>query len=142
MKTFDKNSLVSQILFIIIVFNIIAIAFFTFYVLQQDRKNTIKNTEDSLQEIAYEKALNVSLVMGQIAKEAESLAEWTTEFIEAEDRTTLSPDYKIGKKGILYRESTDPYQHSSIFFPSTSELDEKAIRLINATEKLDAVFGR
>jgi len=142
MKLFDKNSLVSQILLIIIIFNIIAIAVFTFYVLQQDRRNTIKNTEDSLQEIANEKAQNISLVMGQIAKETESLAKWTNEFIEAEDRIQLSPEYKIGKNGILYRESTDPYQRSTIFYPSTSELDEEAIKLINATERLDTVFQK
>ena len=65
MRLFDRNSLVSQILLIFIVFNIIAMLSFTFYVLQQDRKSTIKNMEDSLQAIAAEKANTVSLVMGQ-----------------------------------------------------------------------------
>ena len=119
MKPFDKSSLVSQILMIFIIFNIIAITSFTFYVLQQDRKSTIQNAEDSLQAIASEKAHTVSLVMGQILKETESFANWTTEFLASEDSTTLPEYYKVGEDGILYRHIENEIEsklYSSIFF--------------------------
>ena len=133
---FDKNSLVSQILVIFILFNIIAITTFTFYVLQQDRKSTIQNVEDSLQAIATEKANTVSLVMGQAVKEAESLAKWSNEFLASENSTILPDYYKKGENGVLYRDienGADASKYSSIFFPANGDLNQEAIKSINAT---------
>lgn len=145
MRLFDRNSLVSQILLIFIVFNIIAMFSFAFYVLQQDRKSTIKNMEDSLQAIAAEKANTVSLVMGQIVKETESLAKWTTEFLASEESTTLPDYYKTAVNGVLHREvgnnSVSP-KRSAVYFPATGQLTEEIVRCINATEKLDTVFEK
>lgn len=145
MRLFDRNSLVSQILLIFIVFNIIAMLSFAFYVLQQDRKSTIKNMEDSLQAIAAEKANTVSLVMGQIVKDTESLAKWTSEYLVAEENTGLSDYYKTAVNGILYREAGDnskSLKRSAVYFPATGQLTEDVVRDINATEKLDAVFKK
>jgi len=145
MIRFDKNSLVSQILIIFIVFNMIVISAFTFYVLQQDKKRANQYIEDSLQEIASEKANMVSLVMGQIAKETESFAQWTEEYLASEEDTTLPKDYKIGKDGILYRQIDNKdnlLKDSTIFFPASGKLSGDVIKSINATEKLDPMLQK
>lgn len=145
MIRFDKNSLVSQILVIFIVFNIFTISAFTFYVFQQDKKKTSQYIEDSLQKIASEKANTVSLVMGQIAKETESFAEWTDEYLASEGNITLPEYYKVNEDGILYREMKsrdDSLRHSSIFFPASGKLSEEVKKSINATEKLDPMLQK
>jgi len=145
MRLFDRNSLVSQILLVFIAFNIIAMLSFTFYVLQQDRKSTIKNMEDSLQAIAAEKANTVSLVMGQIVKDTESLAKWTNEFLASEESTSLPDYYKTAVNGVLYREAGEnskSLKQSAVYFPATGQLTEQVKRSINATEKLDTVFEK
>ncbi|HVI39884.1 MAG TPA: cache domain-containing protein, partial [Anaerovoracaceae bacterium] len=145
MVRFDRNSLVSQILVIFTIFNIIAIAAFTFYVTQQDKKRTTQYIEDSMQEIASEKANTVSLVMGQIAKETESFAQWTDEFLASEGNITLPQYYKVRDDGSLYREMInrdDSLRHSSVFFPANGERSNDVIKSINATEKLDSMLQK
>lgn len=142
LKYFDKNSLVSQIIIIFLFFNIIAIASFSFYILQQDRKSTTKSINNSLQTIASEKANTVSLVMSQIVKEAESFAEFTNEAIASENNGVLSDNYQRGDDGILYRRvqsESDFPNTSSLFFPSNMQLNQRVINMINATEKLDNI---
>lgn len=143
-KQFDRNSLVSQILFIFVIFNILAILSFNFYVLQQDRKSRVKNIEENLQAIATEKANTVSLVMGDLVRETKDLAKWTGEFLTAEENTTLPDSYKKDRNGVLYRETgtSNPPGKSAVFFPADGTLNEEVIRTINATEKLDAVFEK
>jgi Signal transduction histidine kinase len=144
MIRFDKNSLVSQILVVFIIFNAIAISAFTVYVLQQDKKRANLYMEDSLQEIAAEKANTISLVMGQIEKEADSFAELTEEYLSAEANTTLPAEYKIREDGILYRQvqKNDLTDHSVVFFPANGKLNSDVIKGINATEKLDPMLKK
>jgi len=142
MRLFDRRSLVSQIMIILLLFNIVTVTAFSIYITGQDRKETMENIEYSLQAIADEKANTVSLVMGQIVKEAESFASFATEYLSSETDSTLSESYVRDEKGILYRqlETADPSTLSSVFYPANASLTEEAIRVINATEKLDRLM--
>lgn len=143
MKMFDRRSLVSQIMIIFLLFNIFALTTFTFYITDKDRKSTIKNVEYSLQEIANEKAGTLSLIMGQVVKEAEGFANFTTDYIATETDTTLPPYYKKKASGILYREASqgsNTNEFSSVFFPADGVFDPNMIRMLNATEKLDKLM--
>ncbi|QHI73305.1 ATP-binding protein [Aminipila terrae] len=144
MKLLDRKSLVSQIMIIFLLFNIVVVTVFTAYITNQDRRETVKNVQDSMQAIASEKANTLSLIIGQIQQETEGFADFATEYIGKETNTKLSDDYVRESDNTLHRnlnDSDNSDMSSSIFFPAIDELSLNTIRTINATEKLDKMMG-
>lgn len=143
MTLLNRDSLVTRILILFVIFNMVSIFVFTFYIVQQDRYRMGQTAEDTIRKIALEKAEIISLSMNYIASEAENLAMWTMDSIKKEQNDLLPSDYIRNKDGVLFRkvikEGRDQ-KNSMIFFPADVELTEEIIKEINATENLDQVF--
>lgn len=77
---FDRNSLIIRILYLFVVFNVISILVFVFYIVQQDRSQISATMEDTLRQIATEKAKVISMSMQQVAVQTENLRMWTQEY--------------------------------------------------------------
>lgn len=143
MTFLKRNSLVTRVLIIFIIFNMISIFAFTLFIFQKDRQKTIQNIETTIQEIAMEKAEVINLTMDHAANESENLAMWTMEYVSSTIDMTLPSDYRKSKEGVLYRKKSGVQwseSHSSIFFPANIPLNNERIQIINATEKLEPQF--
>lgn len=144
MVHFDRNSLVTRVLILFVVFNVVSIFVFSFYMVQQDHQRVAELAEESILEIAMEKAHVIDLIMKNVAYTTESLANWTTEYINTTSETKLKSGYIRKPSGVLYRKSKGESwekTHSAIFFPANIELTDEQIRIINATEKLEPLFN-
>ncbi|WP_324825630.1 ATP-binding protein [Sinanaerobacter sp. ZZT-01] len=142
MKNLVRKSLVTNILIVFILFNAISLLVFTFFVIQQDKQTARRNVESSLLELASEKANSISMIMKNVAYEAENTATWAEKYITDTDRgDTLSDEYYFNNLGTLMRKKSEKEPDcSAVFFPANQELTSDAIRVINLTEKLDARF--
>lgn len=143
MMLFDRNSLVTRILALFIILNMLSIFVFIFYIVQGDRYRMERNVEGTIREIATEKAAVISMTMNHVANEAENLALWTMEFIGTEQRDTLAGDYVKNADGALYRQRAGESwskNHSGVFFPGDVSLTAERVKIINATERLEAIF--
>ena len=141
MRKLHRRSLVSQIMLILLLFNIVAVVVFTFYIYGQDRQSTVQNIEYSLQANASEKAETISLAVRQVAKETESLSSFAVEKIKSEKSTTLSTTYIRSSSGYLYRDVNNKAMQkisSSLFFPAKEPITNTVAKQIVATEKLDS----
>ena len=137
------RSLVTRVLLLFTLFNILSLALMIFFVIQQDRGKTKEMMEESIREITNEKARVISMSLSQVAYDVENLANWAEEDIRRDDSVQLLPEYYKDREGILRRKlyrDQDPAACTTIFFPADINLDEKNIRIINATEKLDPIF--
>lgn len=143
MGRFNRNSLVTRIVILFVIFNIVSLFIFTFYIWRQDQYRMSQNVEESIYEIASEKAKVISITMNNIANETEDLAKWTTEYIETTTDSALRPYYSKSRTGVLYRNKILSYgkNTSAIFFPANVPLTEEQIRIINATERLESFFS-
>ncbi|MEA4986745.1 MAG: ATP-binding protein [Anaerovorax sp.] len=142
MKNLVRKSLVTNILIVFVFFNTISLLVFTFFVIQQDKQTARRNVESSLLALASEKANSISMIMKNVAHEAENTATWAEEYITDTDYgVTLSEGYYFNQEGALMRKKPkNETDYSAVFFPADKELTAEAIRTINLTEKLDPRF--
>ena len=143
MGYFNRNSLVTRILILFVIFNMVSLFIFTFYIWRQDQYRMAQNVEESIHEIASEKAKVISITMNNIANETDDLAKWTIEYLETTTDSALKPYYIKSKNGVLYRSKDLSYgkNTTAIFFPANVPLTEEQIKIINATERLESFFG-
>lgn len=141
MKKLKRRSFVSQMLFLFILFHLISVILFSYFLFQQDRKQSNENLEDTLNEIVREKSQLISLVIERIENEAENLARWTENYLEDEEITKLSDEYYTSERGVLVRKDKNRLEKgSSVFLPKNQKIDEKMISMIMQSEKLDVQF--
>lgn len=140
MKFFDRNSLVTRILVLFVLFNVISIVMFVLFIQQHDRKSASQSVDETIREMANEKAEIISITIDNLMHESKNLALWAIEYIDEEEKTTLSTEYAINEKGVLYRQKTLGENYTSVFFPADIPLDEENIRIINGTENMDKIF--
>ena len=144
MTRIDGNSIVARILILFVILNVVSIFVFLFYINQKDRAEMEKNVEETLAEIAAEKAEVISLTMEAMAAETENLAFWTMDRIKTgTEDDTIPADYVRSSAGVLYRVdqgASENEKRSAFFLPADLALTPEVIRMINATEQLDPVF--
>lgn len=139
---FDKNSLITRIVFLFLVFNVISILVFVFYIVQQDRNRITATMEDTLRQIATEKAKVISMSMHQVETQTENLGRWTLEYLYSEPDGTLPEDYYLDRDGVLSRIDQGgewARSHTSVFLPA-GVFGPDQVHEISATQRLEPVF--
>ena len=118
MKNLVRKSLVTNILIVFVFFNTISLLVFTFFVIQQDKQTARRNVESSLLALASEKANSISMIMKNVAYEAENTATWAEKYITDADRgDRLLDGYYFNEQGTLIRKKPQKgSDYSAVFF--------------------------
>lgn len=147
MKKIDMKSMVTQLIFLLLLITAILLIIFSFYFIKQNNSFNEFQMEQGLEKISQEKAQVVSLTMKEVENEIKNLALWVEEYLFTDENYKLPNNYRRDKRGILTRyiqENADEKylsETSNVILPKDTELSQNLMNQIVTTEKLDKVFA-
>ena len=139
-----KNSLITSIIIIFVVFNSISALAFGYYTNAESQNNIEQYAKNSLKEIAKEKSELIGQNFGQVETNAKMLGTYMESVLRKQGRTDRLPQgYFLNEaKGIIERRESDSKagEKSNMIVPYTKKKAKVIFDDIRETEKLDPFF--
>ena len=139
-----KNSLITSIIIIFVVFNSISALAFGYYTNAESQNNIEQYAKNSLKEIAKEKSELIGQNFGQVETNAKMLGTYMESVLRKQGRTDRLPQgYFLNEaKGIIERRESDSKagEKSNMIVPYTKKKAKAIFDDIRETEKLDPFF--